>query len=64
MREQTGWSEQDSATYRALAEIAVPMRREFLASLLCLLPFGKDESFRIHPDYPMHASRMPGERHS
>ena len=47
MSEQTGWSEQDSATYRALAEIAIPMRREFLASLLCLLPFGKDESFRI-----------------
>lgn len=47
MDEQTGWSEQDSATYRALAEIAVPTRREFLASLLCVLPFGKDESFRI-----------------
>ena len=42
-----GWGEEDSAVYRALAEVAVPMREEQLATLLCLLPFGKDDAFRI-----------------
>ena len=41
------WSEEDSAVYRALAEVAVPMREEQLATLLCLLPFGRDDAFRI-----------------
>ena len=41
------WSEEDSAVYRALAEVAVPRREEQLASLLCLLPFGRDDAFRI-----------------
>ena len=48
MAEQDGWSwsERDSETYRALAEIAVPRREEQLAALLCLLPFARDEAFR------------------
>ena len=42
-----GWGEDDSAVYRALAEVAVPRREEQLATLLCLLPFGRDDAFRI-----------------
>lgn len=42
-----GWGEEDSAVYRALAEVAVPRREEQLATLLCLLPFDKDDAFRI-----------------
>ena len=45
--EVEGWGEEDSAVYRALAEVAVPRREEQLATLLCLLPFGKDDAFRI-----------------
>ena len=47
MAEQDGWSwsERDSETYRALAEVAVPRREEQLAALLCLLPFARDEVF-------------------
>ena len=42
-----GWDESASATYRELAEVAVPRREEQLATLLCLLPFSKDDAFRI-----------------
>ena len=45
--EDLGWGEDDSAVYRELAEIAVPRREEQLATLLCLLPFGRDDAFRI-----------------
>ena len=45
--EVEGWGEEDSAVYRALAEVAVPRREEQLATLLCLLPFGGDDAFRI-----------------
>ena len=45
--EVEGWGEDDSAVYRALAEVAVPRREEQLATLLCLLPFGRDDVFRI-----------------
>lgn len=45
--EDWGWGEDDSAVYRALAEVAVPRREEQLATLLCLLPFGRDDAFRI-----------------
>ena len=44
---EEGWNEEDSAVYRALAEVAVPRREEQLATLLCLLPFGVGDSFRI-----------------
>ena len=45
--EDFGWGEDDSAIYRELAEIAVPRREEQLATLLCLLPFGRDDAFRV-----------------
>ena len=45
--EELGWGEDDSAVYRTLAEVAVPRREEQLATLLCLLPFGRDDAFRI-----------------
>ena len=45
--EDWGWGEEDSAVYRALAEVAVPRREEQLATLLCLLPFGERDAFRI-----------------
>ena len=45
--EDWGWGEDDSAVYRALAEVAVPRREEQLATLLCLLPYGRDDAFRI-----------------
>ena len=45
--EVEGWGEEDSAVYRALAEVAVPRREEQLATLLCLLPFSKDDAFRL-----------------
>ncbi len=41
------WDEGDSTVYRALAEVAVPEREQQLAALLCLLPFGRDEAFKI-----------------
>ena len=45
--EVEGWDESASATYRELAEVAVPRREEQLATLLCLLPFSKDDAFRL-----------------
>jgi SAM-dependent methyltransferase len=42
-----GWGEDDSAVYRALADVAVPRREEQLATLLCLLPFSRYDAFRI-----------------
>lgn len=45
--EDWGWDEEDSEVYRALAEVAVPRREEQLATLLCLLPFGRDDAFHI-----------------
>ena len=45
--EDWGWGEDDSAVYRDLAKIAVPRREEQLATLLCLLPFGRDDAFHI-----------------
>jgi tRNA (cmo5U34)-methyltransferase len=41
------WTEDNSSTYRALAEIAVPRRREMMAALMSLVPFAIDASFRI-----------------
>ncbi len=41
------WSEEDSAVYRRIAEIAVPSREEQMAALLCLLPYSKSDAFRI-----------------
>ena len=41
------WGEEDSAVYRVLAEVAVPRRESQLATMLCLLPFGRNQAFRI-----------------
>jgi tRNA (cmo5U34)-methyltransferase len=41
------WTEKDSATFRELADIAVPRRSEMLATLLAAMPFGADEAVRV-----------------
>ena len=41
------WTEADSATYLALADVAVPRRRAMMAALIALAPFGPDEAPRI-----------------
>ena len=41
------WTENDSLVYRQLAAVAVPNRKEQLATLLSLIPFGADEAFRV-----------------
>jgi tRNA (cmo5U34)-methyltransferase len=43
----TDWREDDSATYRDLAAVAVPRRLEMLATLIALVPLSPDESARI-----------------
>src|SRR5260221_4924578 len=41
------WTEQDSATYRDIAGVAVPRRDEMMATLLSLAPFTPEQTFRI-----------------
>jgi tRNA (cmo5U34)-methyltransferase len=41
------WSEQDSSTYRQIAHIAVPRRRDMLATLVSVVPFVAEETFRV-----------------
>src|ERR1700730_7301712 len=41
------WSEEDSSTYRQIAEIAVPRRREMMATLVSVVPFAPEQTFRI-----------------
>lgn len=43
----TTWNEDDTRVYRSLARIAVPRRREQVAMLLTLMPFGRTEAFRV-----------------
>jgi trans-aconitate methyltransferase len=43
----TPWSEDDSATYRAIAEVAVPRRREMIEALLEAIPFPAAEPLKI-----------------
>jgi SAM-dependent methyltransferase len=40
------WTEEDSELYRQLAAVLVPAREEQIATLLILLPFGREERFR------------------
>lgn len=47
MSDQDRWSEDASAVYRQLAKIAVPARTDQLATLLTLIPFGKDDEFKV-----------------
>jgi trans-aconitate methyltransferase len=41
------WSAENSETYRQLASVAVPAREEQVATLLTLLPFGREEAVRV-----------------
>jgi tRNA (cmo5U34)-methyltransferase len=43
----TPWSEDDATAYRSIADIAVPRRRELLATLVALVPFPHDEPIRV-----------------
>jgi len=45
--ESVEWSAESSAVYRQLASVAVPAREEQVATLLSLLPFGREEAFRV-----------------
>jgi len=45
--ETVEWSAENSAVYRQLASVAVPAREVQVATLLCLLPFGREEAFRV-----------------
>ena len=42
-----GWTEGASDLYRQLAMVAVPARAEQIATLLTLMPFSKDDTFRV-----------------
>jgi trans-aconitate methyltransferase len=41
------WTEADSATYRAIASIAVPRRDEMTATLIAAVPFAADDAIAI-----------------
>jgi len=41
------WTEDASEIYRKLAAMAVPRRAEQIATLLTLIPFNRDETFRV-----------------
>lgn len=41
------WTQQDSDLYRQLSAIAVPARAEQLATLLTLIPFSADDTFKV-----------------
>jgi len=41
------WTEEDSATYRELAPVAVPRREEMMAALIAAAPFGVDHAIKI-----------------
>jgi tRNA (cmo5U34)-methyltransferase len=43
----TAWSEDDAATFRAIAPVAVPRRDEMDAAIVAAVPFATDASFRI-----------------
>lgn len=45
--DEAEWSAESSAVYRQLASVAVPAREEQVATLLTLLPFGREEAFRV-----------------
>src|SRR5262249_27847822 len=42
-----GWTESDSATYTAIADVAVPRRREMVATILAAVPFARRDVFRV-----------------
>jgi len=44
---QNQWNEADSRLYQQIASVAVPARTEQIATLLTLLPFNQNDSFRV-----------------
>ena len=43
----SAWTESDSETYRAIADVAVPRRQEMMATLVSAVPFGHDEPVKM-----------------
>jgi trans-aconitate methyltransferase len=43
----TTWNEDDSATYRAIAAVAVPRRQEMIETLVAAAPFAREEPIKI-----------------
>jgi tRNA (cmo5U34)-methyltransferase len=43
----SGWTESDTRTYLAIAEVAVPRREEMVATLVAAVPFAADEPVKI-----------------
>jgi trans-aconitate methyltransferase len=43
----SAWTENDSQTYREIADVAVPRRQEMVATLVAAVPFGAEEPVRI-----------------
>ena len=43
----SAWTEQDSAIYRDIADVAVPRRDEMIAALVAAVPFGADEPVKV-----------------
>jgi tRNA (cmo5U34)-methyltransferase len=43
----SAWTEEDSATYRAIAAVAVPRRDEMMAALVAAVPFAAGEPIKI-----------------
>ena len=41
------WTEDDSRTYREIAEVAVPRRQEMTATLVAAAPFSRDEPVKM-----------------
>ena len=43
----TAWTEDDAATYRAIAAVAVPRRQDLIAALVSAAPFSADDDLKI-----------------
>ena len=43
----SAWTENDSQTYREIADVAVPRRQEMVATLVSTVPFTADEPVKI-----------------
>ena len=43
----TSWTEDDAATFRAIAPVAVPRRRDMIAALVSAAPFGAGDELNI-----------------
>src|SRR5262249_27013133 len=43
----SSWTEDDSRTYREIADVAVPRREEMTATLVAAVPFSRDEPVKM-----------------